>query len=188
MFLLIFSLLGVPALADPGFDGVWRQPCQRGYAREEIFAGSSATYTERNFWDRACTAPAVEIVSRGTIQMAEPMLEAAGARPIDFTFTSVSLKPASPRTAEAWRERGVCGFRDWQSGQEKDVTGRECDFFGLGSVVRVPRAGDQRFGIAKISGGELFLGRLSPARDGSSPGRRPLELDPLGYQRQVRKK
>ena len=58
-----------------------------------------------------------------------------------------------------------------------------CDFFGLGSVVPVPRAGDRRYGIVRIEEDTLSFGRLSPVRDGSSPEKRPLELDPVPYPR-----
>ena len=174
----------LPFLAFAGeLDGVWRQDCRAGYSREEAFAGAHAAYTERNFRDSACSSLSVETISRGSISLGELVLEPSGARALDFSFESVSLRPIDEKVATLWRERGVCGFRDWRAGVEKEVTGRYCDFFGLGSVVRVPSPGDRKFGIVVPGEGAIFLGRLSPERDGSTPERRPRELDSEPYRK-----
>lgn len=162
-------------------NGTWAQPCRGGYFRTETFLGNAATYVERNFSDGACTQPSVVTTSRGEIELGEGVSAPAGAMALDFTFTSVTLKPVTDDAAAAWRERGVCGSRDWLAGEERDVTGRECDFSGLGSVTRVPKLGDRRFGVVKIDSGQIFFGRLSPERDGADPSRRPIELDPVPY-------
>ncbi len=178
MLALIFSPL--LAFAAP-LDGVWRQDCAHGYSREEAFSGERATYTERNFWDADCARASVETISRGDVRLGGTVVAPDGARAIDFVFRSVSLRALDARAAELWNARGVCGFRDWRAGQEKDVSGRECDFFGLGSVVRVPAAGTRKFGVVKTGRGVLFFGRLAPGHDGSSPDTRPVELDPAPY-------
>lgn len=181
--MLVALTLATAALAAGPLDGIWRQDCSRGYSREEAFRGDQAAYSERNFWDGACSQPAVETISEGTVTLGPAVSAPGGAREIDFQFTTVSLRPVDVKAAAAWRERGVCGFRDWAAGVAKVVTGRECDFFGLGSVVRVPATGDRKFGVVKAGEGMLFFGRLSPARDGSSPEKRPLELDPAPYRK-----
>ncbi len=178
--LILFTVL---ASAAAPLDGVWRQDCQRGSSREEAFSDAAATFTERNFWDGACSQPSVETISRGTIILGEALAVPEGARAIDFTFSSVALRALDTRSAGAWNQRGVCGFRDWAPGVEKDVTGRECDFFGLGTVVQVPRAGDRRFGIVKGAPGALLFGRLSPDHSGMTPESRPQVLDPMPYRR-----
>jgi hypothetical protein len=160
-------------------DGTWRQDCARSYQREEKFAGDEATYTERNFWGHDCRQLAVETISRGTIALDPVSIK--GVRKLDFIFSSVSLKPRDERTAETYRARILCGFRDWAVNEEKEITGRQCDFFGLGSVVDIPAKGDKKFGIVKVAPGALYFGRLSPARDGSSVEMRPEELDPIPY-------
>jgi hypothetical protein len=125
----------------------------------------------------------VETISRGVILPGGSVPVPAGARALDFVFTGVALRPLDERAASVWRERGVCGIRDWLPGVERDVTGRECDFYGLGSVVKVPAAGDRKFGVVKEAGGSLYFGRLSPSLDGSRPDRRPTELDPSPYRK-----
>ncbi|MGZ3653117.1 MAG: hypothetical protein ACXWR1_17330 [Bdellovibrionota bacterium] len=162
-------------------NGFWSQGCQHGYSREEKFDGAAAVYSERNYWDLECQRPAIETISRGLITPGEALPQPAGANRLDFTFTSVSLRPVDDQSAESWNQKVLCGFRDWRAGEEREVTGRQCDFFGLGSVVQVPRVGDRRFGIVKQDNDALFFGKLSPGHDGSSPERRPLELDPLPY-------
>jgi hypothetical protein len=179
---VIFLLFVMVAQAGE-LDGTWRQDCSRGFQREEKFQGGSAAYTERNFRDLECSKPAVETISRGAISLGGTVALPSGARELDFSFSSVSLKPLDERAAKEYRERILCGFRDWRANEEKLVTGRECDFFGLGSVVRIPAEGDRRFGVVKVSGEGLFFGMLSPERDAGSPDRRPRELDPSPYRR-----
>jgi hypothetical protein len=162
-------------------NGTWAQPCQSGYFRTEIFLGNSATYVERNFSDGACTEPSVVTTSRGEIDLGGAVNTPAGALALDFTFTSVSLKPVTDGAAKVWRERRVCGVSDWRAGEERDVTGLECDFAGQGTFTRVPQWGDRRFGVVELGSNEISFGRLSPIRDGANPDRRPLELDPVPY-------
>lgn len=181
--MILAILLSLSAHAGPALEGTWRQPCARGYQREERFEGAFVTYVERNFWDGSCTAPAVEILSRGAFEAGEPVLAPLGARAMDFTFASVSLRPRSVETAAAYNQRAVCGLSGWRVDEEQEITGRDCDFFGLGAKMRVPSAGDRKFGIFRLEGDELFFGQLSPERDGSAPSRRPLVLDPRGYRR-----
>lgn len=178
---MIFFLLvnaGI-ALAAPELDGVWRQDCRGAHQREEFFQGESATFTERNFSDLICSRAAIESISRGTIVLGDFLPN--GARQIDFVFTSVHMKPSTEQIAEHYRTRRICGYRDWAVGVEREVTGRECDFFGLGSVVRVPAAGSRKFGIVKIEAEALYFGELSLDRDGSTPEKRPLVLDLRPY-------
>ena len=163
--------------------GSWQQDCQRGLVREEHFQDSSVKFVERNFWDSACQSSAAEAISHGTILLGDPVEKPAGASAIDFTFSSVFLKPLDERAASSWNARAVCGIRSWQSGEEMEVTGKECDFLGLGKAVRVPSSGDKKFGVISLTEEGLFFGRLSPQRDASSPDRRPLELDPRPYRR-----
>ncbi len=177
-FLLLVVAFSAHAAA---LDGTWLQGCAHGYQREENFLCNSATYTERNFWDHDCKQPALETISRGIVSLGEGVDQPLGARQIDFVFTSVSLKPRDLTTAKTYRDRILCGFRDWSANEEKEITGRECDFFGLGSVVKIPAKGTRKYGVVKIAADALYFGRLTPARDSSAPERRPLELDPAPY-------
>lgn len=181
MFIYLLLLPMVVHAQAAGLDGRWRQGCAGGYRREELFRGGLAAYSERNFWDEGCRSPAVEAVSRGWIALGGLVSAPREARAIDFTFEAVSVRPLDPRAAAAYRARRVCGIRDWAEGEERDVTGLSCDFAGLGSVIRVPARGERRFGVVRAEGGLLYLGRLSPERDGTSPARRPRELDPSPY-------
>ncbi len=172
-------LLGASLAMAGALDGVWRQDCARGYQREEVFAGEQGTFTERNFSDLGCHSVKVETISRGLITLGADLPD--GTREIDFVFSSVHIKPRNEETAAHYRRRRICGYRDWAADEEREVTGRDCDFFGLGSVIRVPGAGVKKFGIVKITPNELYFGDLSPERDGSSPSKRPSTLDLRPY-------
>lgn len=176
--MLLSVLLSLLAL-----DGDWRQECRNGLRREEHFRADMVEFIERNFRERACQNPAVESISRGTISLGPQVEIPSGASAIDFTFSSVSLRPLDEAAALSWNLRSMCGIQSWRMGEELEVSGKECDFLGLGKPIKVPSSGDKKFGVFLLHENSLFLGRLSPERDGSSSERRPLELDPVPYQR-----
>lgn len=154
-------------------DGTYRQDCRGTYQREESIQGNAAVFSETNFWRRACEEPSLRTRSYGELEYGEAPL-------LDFIFRRVTITPLDAVTAEQMRALGSCGLRDWQEGEEKDVTGTWCRF-GEKVELRVPEAGERRYGIYDWKDGELFFGRLEPRFDGRSPGRRPLYLDPSPY-------
>jgi hypothetical protein len=182
-FLSVLSFLLIsPVPASAGeLDGAWKQGCGPGIIKEEKFSGETAEYTETNFWEPTCKNAVVQTISRGKINLGEAVREPQGALSIDFTFSSVHMRPLYERTVEIYNKRHVCGISDWALNEEREVTGRECDFFGLGSVMRIPAAGEKRFGIVKVTEGALYFGRLTPEKNGLTPEARPVQLDPAPY-------
>jgi hypothetical protein len=180
---LLLPLLTNAEVPAGTLDGLWRQACERSYFREELFLGSSAVYTERNFRDGACLSPSVDTISRGQILPGSLVAEPIGASELDFIFESVSLLPRDERAAEAYEKISLCGLKGWIAGEEKEITGLLCDLYGQGSQVRVPQKGLHKYGVVRVGEDALYFGRLSPERDGSSALKRPLVLDASPYKR-----
>jgi len=183
-FFIFFISTVVFAVEARELDGLWRQDCFRGYQREEWIEGNKAAYSETNFRDLACTSPALNIVSRGELVEGGFVLKPLGARELDFIFSSVSLIPLDQGAADFYESISLCGLNGWKVKEEKEITGLSCEFFGEGSRFQIPKAGTRKFGIFRRGGDrELYFGKLSPARDASSPLKRPVEFDPLPYLR-----
>lgn len=177
------SLLALAALAVIP-DGQYEQGCQAGYRRAEIIAGENAVYVEKNFADPFCRELSLEIRSYGLLTYGEAVPRPAGAAAIDFLFQRVTLTPKQEWVARLYRDRRLCGLSEWSVGQETEITGRSCDFFGVGRFSPVPEGGAVRYGVYRQEqNGNLYMGKLRPERDGLTPERRPQELDPFPYER-----
>ncbi len=181
--LLFLFLAASPALASPSLDGVWRQDCQRSYQREERISGSHATFVETNFRDRSCTHPSVKVESRGLLFLGRNVIFPIGASELDFLFVGVRLTPLDAEAAAFYESIQLCGLKGWNTGEAKEIGSLLCDFFGQKITFGVPAPGTRKFGVVRALAEELYFGRLSPERDGSTPERRPLELDPSPYRR-----
>jgi hypothetical protein len=162
--------------------GLFVQDCSHGFRRSQEFRAGQVIYSEENFFDSACEEASVVTRSYGAYVLGA---EIGSGREIDFTFAKVMLVPKNEEVAEAYRARRLCGRADWVAGEETEITGLRCDFLGNGAAFPVPALGDRRYGLVKTQREALWFGRLSPERDGMSPGRRPLILDPLPYRPQA---
>lgn len=181
IFFFLFSQLALGA----ELDGLWRQDCRRGYQKEEMISGSFAEFTERNFRDVLCTQPALALISRGQLITGATVAQPRSAHELDFVFSTVSVMPLDQAAAAFYEDIQLCGLRGWRIGQEKEITGMICSFFGGNSFFVVPAKGTRKFGIVKKGEGEIFFGRLSPDRDGSSPLKRPIALEESAFRRIV---
>lgn len=182
MIFFFFALFSSSAFAG-GLDGLWRQDCRAGYQKEERIQGSQVAFTERSFRDHACERPAIEIISRGALIWGALVARPRNASELDFVFSSVSLIPRDRDAAAYYEALKLCGLSGWRVGEEKEITGLVCSFFGEGSQFFIPLKGTRKFGIVKAGAEEIFFGRLSPERDGSSPLKRPLELEERAFRR-----
>lgn len=184
-WLLTSTLAARPASATgfarefaPEFDGLWIRACEAGAIRSEEFAADAVVYTERYFSTAGCLGPRVFSRSYGRYALPAPSQ-------MDFEFTKVTLEPVTEAVAESMRVSLYCGTTDWVAGRETEVTGLECDLTGTGKLIRLPRAGEMRYGIYRLGPelGALYLGKISQKFPATSPETRPVELDPIPYRR-----
>lgn len=181
--MLLPLLLPTLALASSPLDGLWRQDCARGFVKEERIQGAHAALTETNFRDSECTRPSVSIESRGTLFPGGNVILPIGASELDFLFVGVRLTPRDEAAAAYYEQEKMCGLDGWKVNEPKEIAGLFCELWGRGRPVPVPRASLRKYGVVKATADALYFGRLTPARDASSPEKRPLELDPVPYKR-----
>lgn len=179
---MIFLSLFLP-LAAFAIEGEFVQPCRGGAERSEIFQRDSVIYVEKSFEDLLCDQPSLTLRNYGSFALGSPVVEPVGAREIDFRFAKITVTLHQEDATRYYREQKMCGIEEWQVGQEIEVTGKVCEFFGKNSPVKVPSEGDERFGIIGLFEDEIYLGALSRSRDGMQPDRRPQLFDPLPYRR-----
>jgi hypothetical protein len=180
--MLIFYLAQSPlALADDraSLQGRWFKSCQAGSVKTEWFAEDSVTLNEMYFQDQACRQPSLIFISSGSYT-----LPTSGQ--MDFRFAHVSIRLMSKTLIEDFNRRKVCGFEDWVLGSDKEISGRSCEIFVIGLPQKVPAAGDMRYGIYRLHGGQLSLGQLTHEKNGTSPARRPLDYQSRSYARMAR--
>lgn len=183
--IFLVSLISTLSFAA-GLDGLWRQDCRNGYQKEERISGGRVEFAETNFRDGFCGRPAVRILSRGALLGGPAVAQPESAEELDFIFSSVSLVPLDEGAALFYDSIRLCGLSGWRVGEEKEITGLFCSFFGEeGGLFVVPAKGTRKYGIVKRGPLEIFFGRLSPERDGSTPFRRPLELEEMAFRRVV---
>lgn len=161
--------------------GLWLQDCRGGHQRRQLFTRELSVYSEMSFADAACSEPLLELVSEGDPLVGGLAEGSSGALEIDLSIERITAVPHAESVAAAFRARAVCGISTWEVGREQEVTGLPCDFSSLGHPLRMPGRAERRFGLVRREDDRLYFGRLSPARDGTGPGRRPLELDPAPY-------
>jgi hypothetical protein len=96
----------------------------------------------------------------------------AGATNVDLTTERSFLTVYDSATANSWDQAKFCGISDWDVGIPRDVTGRDC------SGHAMPRAGDKEYDLyLRESASKLWTGLKSPALDGSTPEKRPRDID-----------
>lgn len=173
--------------------------------RQEIFHQSSVRFVETKFLDENCEQGFLEFSSDGQftvgkVESLEPLetsefseapepveaqksfeqLDPPG-HSMDFTFQSVRLRPLSEAALQWMNQQSFCGKTHWRLMEFQNVSGQKCEF--PGGNIRVPAEGEKRYGIFRIEENLLYLGRLSPEADGTSPEKRPKTWDSMPYQK-----
>jgi hypothetical protein len=154
--------------------GLWRQECAKRNERTEEFIDSTVTLKESFFSDGHCQKAILVFINEGTFVL-------PAARNIDFRFTSVRLKLGGENLIQDFNHRKVCGFQDWKIDEEKEISGRLCEIFIIGSPQKIPTAGDMRYGTYHLQDDRLQFGKISREENALTPEKRPTKLDPRYY-------
>lgn len=158
--------------------GLWRQECASRNTRTEHFHRSIVTLSESFFTDDQCRSPFIVFINEGIFTLPQ-------AGYMDFEFTSVRLLLKNPQLVEDFNQRQVCGFSDWQLDNEKEISGRHCEIFTIGSPHRIPSVGDTRYGIYHLQDDQLLFGRLTRGQNALTPEKRPTNFDPRPYRKSL---
>lgn len=164
----IFSLCSWASIEN----GLWHTHCQRGLKKQQIYKNGHVVTLEDFHHDADCRDRAFRFETAGFVRFyAEP------AHYIEFRYESIQLTLYRDILTEDFNRRRVCGFSDWQIGHPRTITGLRCALFTSDFEVTVPPAGQTRYGIYLREGNSLYYGQLTQEFDGSTPERRPQQLN-----------
>jgi len=160
-------------------EGTWTRACHiddfGDYVTETLtFSGSNLdySYTEYEFLD--CTNPLFRVRTTGTFSIGEDVDLSASvtATKINETFSKVYETPLSGVITTFNNTNNFCGFANWQTDVEKDVT--NCaDISGVVGTY---------YDVFVINGNNLIFGDVDYG-DGLSDATRPTELESKPYSR-----
>ena len=116
------------------------------------------------YGDDTCTKAAWAFDFQGPYTLA-----ADGA--LDLTSTVLKLYPLDANVAISFNQISFCGLTDWKLNQPTNINGLDC------RGVQFPAEGFVSFDrVSEVEGGIVF-GAISEQLDGSTPAKRPVNLD-----------
>ena len=178
MRLLSIALLFVSSLvfsANTEYDGTWRAGCagtQGAYSTEFIKIGDNKIdYNVAVFGDASCTNQYVDLKTSGTIDIGAMSQSTEMARDTQIILSKITITPRSAFVAMMLNSKNMCGYNNWKANVEKDVAGKECD------EKQMPKVGDSAYDLVSIQNSKLFYGEKTDENDGTTPEKRPKNLD-----------
>lgn len=134
----------------------------------ELTEESDFSFKITAFEDEKCTVPYLHYNQYFKIDSISN--EQINLKTQKVTYTAVSKEVAS-----ALKMINYCDFKNWNAGQETDVTGKVCDEY-------LQLAKNEIFyQIIKNKSESIKFGSTTPALDGRSDQKRPTEFDELEY-------
>ena len=154
-------------------NGLWSTGCQHSLKKEQIYGRNNRVISTESFYqDTKCTDESFRFQTIGLVNYYENSNSF-----IDFIYEELYLSLFKQNVVEDFNTRKVCGHDNWVIAEAQNITGRECAIFNINKPTRIPAAGDFKFGIFQILEGKLYYGKLTQNLDGSSPQKRPLEIN-----------
>lgn len=142
--------------------GNWSTNCNvegSVFKRKQIsfVENNSYLFSETSFEDSQCqTNPIATVSSEGTYENLSE-LKSEETADIDLIPDQVSLTVNAASWASTYISLGYCGFYDWQSGQTKQVSGRDCS--ANGNTVSFANANEEHLQTIFLAGDSLYLGQ-----------------------------
>ena len=161
--------------------GRWEQDCYEHKQKTEVFYPEHVSFFENYYVDDRCNQALFTFKSTGAYSLPGPANVDLGTEKMDFRFEQVEVLLKRQDLVDQFNAEKTCGFSDWVINEAKDITALLCDFFSSAKPVHIPAAGEMRYGIYKMAGDELYLGRLTLNQNGRSEGTRPTDLDLSPY-------
>lgn len=139
--------------------------------KDLLFKDKTLETVQTVYADDVCESPAYDFSFTGSYALSED------AKGLDYTYSSIQLRPIDARVAIAFNEIALCGFSDWTMDEAKEVAGSDC------GGQKIPATGTTVFDIVEESDDTAFvqLGQTNESHDGLSPQTRPIDLDKLIY-------
>lgn len=170
--LVVVNLISLKSFANPSLEGIWETGCQGGLKKEQLIKLPFVDVLELFHKDKDCQSLSFKFRTSGTL-----LFNKENPSWIDFTYQQIQLTVYVEAVINDLNERAVCGKTDWKLGEPQTITGLQCALFNVNKPTPIPKQNDQKFGIYSVVDDQLFYGQMSPEADGSSPLKRPVNLD-----------
>lgn len=154
-------------------NGLWSTGCRDGLKKEQIYGKNNLVISTENFYqDAKCTDESFRFQTIGLVNYHENSNIF-----IDFIYEELYLSLFKQNVVEDFNTRKVCGYDNWAIAEAQNITGLKCAIFNVNKPTQIPAAGDFKYGIFQILQNKLYYGKLTQNSDGSSPEKRPLEIN-----------
>jgi hypothetical protein len=155
--------------------GSWMSPCYTlsgRHLKKDLYIVSAQIYTTQSLYtDDGCIDLSVKLEQVQSYQSSASELVAGGTE-VDLTAQRSFMTVFDAATVTTWNRAKFCGINDWDVGIPREVSGRDC------GGHPTPKAGDKDFDLYLRDGySRLWIGKRTTANDGSTPDKRPRELD-----------
>jgi hypothetical protein len=171
LFLFFFSSFAYCDLLD----GTWRTGCitDFDYPETNVYESDAgeASWTLQMYRYNNCTDILLTMIWNTTVVESEGNSDVPGAKHLDYTIASTQYIARHQEVVDNFNNNALCGFSDWKIGVPKEVAGNEpCEEAARGVVF---------YDIFKIYENTPIMrfGRYEGNFDGTTPERRPIELD-----------
>jgi hypothetical protein len=165
---------------DAQLTGLWSTGCWNGdgtnlsFRNDATFDGAQYSLVAQTFVEPSCASPVFTTEERGSYSTGDAVQGPEGARALDVVLRASFLTLQAQEYVDYYNEHAYCGFRDWQLGVAKDITGLTC------GANQYPAAGSRFYDFYAFNtvDGELRMatGYYDEDHDGSSPEARPVEI------------
>lgn len=179
------ELLDIPALPGAGLSllyGTWSAPCYSGIVQQHLFSGGNFTHTTTVYNEVGCNTVYYTLEVKGTYAASVTYQPSSGDEgPIDKTFYTITMTPASTNSAASMNVASFCGLGGWSSGVARSVSGLTC---GGTAMFTAGQIRYDQFHYSTVTAGIQTAGDLwfsypqpgSPV-DGSTEAKRTIVFD-----------
>ena len=171
-FISLLVAVGSMAAFASELNGTWTGGCHNGVKFAAIIDNNHLVMTKSDHFDSVCAVESAKTVVAATFQVGAESQFVKGAMENDWTIAKIELMPTSVGTVAKYNVNHFCGLGDWSLNQAKEITGLKCD------QIQMPKSGDRRYDLYQLPNPKsLVHGKLTAEFDGTSPEKRPRELD-----------
>ena len=162
--------------SEAALEGKWATGCLKAdkSTQSEVMTmnGNNLDVIVQGFSDQGCATRFMTANLTGTFKMGPDSQMVKDAKESELIYSTLTLTFHSSEIVGYLITLNVCGYSDWQVDQPKNVLGQTCD------KTVMPKAGDTRYNLITLPmNNRLFLGKETKEFDGSTPDKRPRELD-----------
>ncbi len=160
---------------DQQLAGEWLGKCLKkdwfgfSYQQQKLNFSSIGDFDRATmiYSDQACKDAVGTLEEHGTYAVLGDSPAASGARDINMTITSATVKPQNNKATDEYNNKKYCGIDNWQLDQSQDVLGKACDGVSHpnGEVIfDIYRLEDENKGLKTGKSSILFGGNDAASR------------------------